>query len=36
MCEIEIQKLKQQAIPNSILQNLKIYSIKKCRKASQK
>ena len=36
MCEIAIKKLKQEAIPNSSLQNLKIYSIKKCRKASQK
>ena len=36
MCEIAIKKLKQHAIPNSSLQNVKIYSLKKCRKASQK
>ena len=36
MCQIPMKMLKQHAIPNSSLQNLKIYSSKGCRKASQK
>ena len=35
MCEIPIKMLKQHAIPNSVLHNLKIYSSKGCRKTSQ-
>ena len=36
MCQIPIKMLKQHAIPNSSLQNLKIYSSKGCRKTSQR
>ena len=36
MCQIPIKMLKQHAIPNSSLQNLKIYSSQGCRKTSQK
>ena len=36
MCEIVIKMLKQHAIPNSTLHNLKIYSSKGCRKTSQR
>ena len=32
MCQIPIKMLKQHAIPNSSLRNLKIYSSKGCRK----
>ena len=35
MCQIPIKMLKQHAIPNSVLHNLKIYSSKGCRKTSQ-
>ena len=35
MCQIPIKMLKQHAIPNSSLHNLKIYSPKGCRKISQ-
>ena len=35
MCQIPVTTLKQHAIPNSGLQNLKIYLSKGCRKASQ-
>ena len=34
MCQIPIKMLKQHAIPNSILHNLKIYSSKEVRKTS--
>ena len=34
MCQIPIKMLKQHAIPNSSLHNLKIYSSKWCRKTS--
>ena len=36
MCQIPIKMLKQHAIPNSSLHNLKIYSSKGCRKTSQR
>ena len=36
MCQVPIKMLKQHAIPNSSLQDLKIYSSKECRKASQR
>ena len=36
MCQIPIKMLKQHAIPNSSLHNLKIYSPKGCRKTSQR
>ena len=36
MCQIPIKMLKQHAIRNSSLHNLKIYSSKACRKSSQK
>ena len=36
MCQIPIKMLKQHTIPNSNLQNLKIYSSKGCRKTSQR
>ena len=36
MCQIPIKILKQHAIPNSSLHNLKIYSSKGCRKTSQR
>ena len=36
MCQIPIKMLKQHAIPNSSLQNLKIYSSKRWRKTSQR
>ena len=36
MCQIPIKMLKQNAIPNSSLYNLKIYSSKGCRKTSQR
>ena len=36
MFQISIKMFKQYAIPNSGLQNLKIYSSKELRKASQK
>ena len=36
MCQIPIKTLKQHAIPNSNLHNLKIYSLKSCRKTSQR
>ena len=35
MCQIPIKMLKQHAIPNSGLHNLKIYSSKGCTKTSQ-
>ena len=35
MCQIPIKMLKQHAIPNSSLHNLKIYSSKGCRKTSK-
>ena len=35
MCQIPIKMVKQHAIPNSSLHNLKIYSSKGCKKASQ-
>ena len=35
MCQIPIKMMKQHAIPNSSLHNLKIYSSKGCKKASQ-
>ena len=35
MCQIAIKMLKQHAISNSSLHNLKIYSSKGCRKTSQ-
>ena len=35
MCQIPIKMVKQHAIPNSSLHNLKIYSSKGCRKTSQ-
>ena len=36
MCQIPIKMLKQEAIPNSNLHNLKIYLPKGCRKTSQR
>ena len=36
MCQIPIKMLKQEATPNSILHNLKIYLSKECRKTSQR
>ena len=36
MCQIPIKMLKQEATPNSILHNLKIYLSKGCRKTSQR
>ena len=36
MCQIPIKMLKQHAIPNSSIHNLKIYSSKGCRKTSQR
>ena len=36
MCQISIKMLKQYAISNSSLHNLKIYSSKGCRKTSQR
>ena len=36
MCQIPVKTLKQHAIPNSSLHNLKIYSLKSCRKISQR
>ena len=36
MCQIPIKMLKQLAIPNSSLYNLKIYSSEGCRKTSQR
>ena len=36
MCQIPIKILKQEASPNSILHNLKIYLSKGCRKTSQR
>ena len=36
MCQIPIKMLKQYAIPNSNLHNLKIHSSKVCRKTSQR
>ena len=36
MCLIPIKMLKQEATPNSILHNLKIYLSKGCRKTSQR
>ena len=35
MCQIPIKMVKQQAVSNSSLHNLKIYSSKGCRKTSQ-
>ena len=35
MCQMPIKMLKQHAIPNSSLHNLKIYSSKECRKTIQ-
>ena len=36
MCKIPIKMLKQHAIPNSRLHNLKIYSLNGCRKTDQR
>ena len=36
MCQIPIKMLNQRVIPNSRLQNFKIYSSKGCRKTSQR
>ena len=36
MCQIPIKMLKQPATPNLSLQNLKIYSSKRCRNTSQR
>ena len=36
MCQIPIKMLEQEATPNSILHNLKVYLSKGCRKTSQR
>ena len=36
ICQIPIKMLKQEATPNSILHNLKIYLSKVCKKTSQR